>query len=264
MRKIALLLLLLSACYQQSTAQILNIERMRLQKDSAKTFMIKGTAGLNIFNRSADAENPVNLFGYNVMLNAIYTPGKHSYIFIGKSDFLQINENPFLNFGFVHSRVNFLRDEKLNYEVFSQYSYDNFRGLDPRIIFGGSARLRLIQTEKSDLTIGFGGFYENEVWQHPVSEQSVRAILLKSSNYIAYRTSLSSFVDLNMVHYYQVGYDRSIDNFRNRISSNININTKITEKFSLNNSLDLSYEDRPIVPITRFIFALNLGFSFDL
>lgn len=244
--------------------QILNIERMRLKKDTAKALLVKGTAGFNMFNRSAAADDPVNLIGHNVLLNAAYIPGRHSYIFIGRSDYLRINEAPFLNFGFLHGRVNFLREEKFNYEVFVQYSYDNFRGLDPRMIAGGSVRHRLITSKASDLILGIGGFYENELWEHPVDENLVRVQFLKSSNYISFRTTLSEFVDLNMVHYYQVGYDQGIEQFRHRINSNININTKITDRFSLNNAFEMSYEDKPIVPITKFIFSLNLGMSLDL
>ncbi len=100
MKKLILFLFLFVPFFTQ--AQILNIERSRLEKDTAKVYMLKTNAGLSIFNRSAAADAPVNLFGYNFDVNSIYYPGKHAYMFISKFDYLRINESDFLNFGYLH------------------------------------------------------------------------------------------------------------------------------------------------------------------
>ncbi|WP_245189613.1 hypothetical protein [Lunatimonas salinarum] len=92
--------------------QILNIERLRMEKDTARHFQFKTTFGLNVYNRSAGVDDPVNLFGYNLDVNAIYYPNEHAYVFVSNFGYLKINDEDFLNFGFVHSRVNFLRDRK--------------------------------------------------------------------------------------------------------------------------------------------------------
>lgn len=246
-----------------SDAQILNIERSRLEKDTTKVFMFKAVAGLNTYNRSAAADDPVNLFGYNLDINALYYPGKHGYMFISKFDYLRINDSDFLNFGMMHGRVNFLRERKVNFETFTQYSFDNFRGLDPRWIFGGSVRHNLIKSEKFTFLFGVGGMYEFEKWQVPNSEEFIETSLFKSSNYITLRASINNFVDLNMVNYYQVGYDRSISAFRNRISNSTILNTKLTEKFSITNTFEISYEDKPVVPITKVIYAFKTGLSIN-
>lgn len=244
-------------------AQILNIERSRLEKDTTKVFMFKAVAGLNTFNRSAAASDPVNLFGYNLDVNALYYPGKHGFMFISKFDYLRINDSDFLNFGMIHGRVNFLRDSRVNFETFTQYSFDNFRGLDPRWIFGGSVRHSIVKTEKFTFLFGVGGMYEFEKWQVPNSEEIVETSLFKSSNYITLRASINKYVDFNMVNYYQVGYDRSISAFRNRVSNSTIMNTKLTEKFSITNTFEISYEDRPVVPITKVIYAFKTGLSIN-
>lgn len=243
--------------------QILNIERSRLQKDTAKVFLFKANAGLNVYNRSAAADAPVNLFGYNIDLNALYYPGKHGYMFISKFDYLKINDSDFLNFGMVHARANFLRDRKVNYETFVQYSFDNFRGLDPRWIAGGSVRHSLIKTKKLSFLYGIGGMYEFEKWQVPNSEQFIEVNFFKSSNYLSLRATINEYVDFNMVNYYQVGYDRGISAFRHRISNSTILNTKLTERFSITNTFEISYEDRPIVPITNVIYSFRTGLSLN-
>lgn len=258
---IALLLFFVTLTGQ---SQILNIERYKIKKDTSKVFTFKTTAGLNIYNRSAAADSPVDLFGYNINLNALYYPNKHAYMFISKFDYLKINDNDFLNFGFVHGRINFNREEDINYDVYSQYSYDNFRGLHPRVVAGGSIRRNLIKSEKISFVLGIGGFFEHEKWDIPNTDEQIEVNLVKSSNYLSFRMSVNDFLDLNTMNYYQVGYDSEISSFRHRISSITNINTKISERFSLTNSFEINYEDRPIVPITKLIFSFRTGISVDL
>lgn len=244
-------------------AQILNIERSRIEKDTSKVFMFKAVAGLNVYNRSAAADDPVNLFGYNLDVNALYYPGKHGFMFISKFDYLRINDSDFLNFGMMHGRVNFLRENAANYETFVQYSFDNFRGLDPRWIAGGSVRHTFVKTDKITLLFGIGGMYEFEKWQVPNSDDFVELSLFKSSNYVTFRATINDYVDFNMVNYYQVGYDRSISGFRNRISNSTILNTRLNEKFSITNTFEISYEDKPVVPITNVIYAFKTGLSIN-
>jgi hypothetical protein len=246
-----------------ASAQILNIERNRLEKDTAKVFMVKTNAGLSVYNRSAAENAPVNLLGYNFDVNAIYHPNKHAYLFLSKFDYLKINDNDFLNFGFLHGRVNFLRDNRLNYETFLQYSYDNFRGLDPRWILGGAIRHTLIKSNKITLLYGIGGFYEKEKWIHPYTRELVEVDFLKSSNYFNFRATVNAFVDVNVVTYYQVGYDSNIRRARNRWSNSTVLNSKLTDRLSITNTFELAYEDRPIVPITRLIYSFRTGIALN-
>ncbi|MCH7403792.1 DUF481 domain-containing protein [Belliella kenyensis] len=261
MRKIIFLLLVFFPFVSES--QILNIEKSRLEKDTTKVFMLKTVAGMNIYNRSAAADDPVNLFGYNLDINALYYPGKHGYMFISKFDYLRINDSDFLNFGMVHGRVNFLRENTINFETFIQYSFDNFRGLDPRWIVGGSVRHSLISTDKISLLYGLGGMYEYEKWADPYQDRFVEVGFIKSSNYLSFRATINDFVDFNTVNYYQVGYDNNISAFRHRISNSTILNTKLNERFSISNSFEISYEDRPIVPITKVIYSFRTGLSFN-
>jgi hypothetical protein len=245
-------------------SQILNIERYRLERDTSKTMRIKATGGVNVFNRSASADAPVNLFGYRWDVNSMYQPGKHAYIAISNFDYLRINESDFLNFGLIHGRVVFNREQKSNIEAFLQYSFDNFRGLEPRWIAGSALRYKVVKSEKVTLILGMGAMYEHERWLHPGTRETVEVTFIKSTNYASLRYTINEYLDLNLVNYYQVGFDREEDFFRNRFSGNINLNSRISERFSLTNSLDFSYEDRPIVPITPLIYAFRVGISYDL
>lgn len=245
-------------------AQILNLEKYRADGDSIKKFAFNFNGSFNVNNRSAAQDNPVNLLGYNVSLDAIYTPDKHGYIFLAHRNFLRINDSPFLNFGFIHGRINFLRKNNLNYETFVQVSDDNFRGLNPRFIAGGSIRYRVLDLDETEITIGTGGFYEFEKWLNPINDQMVEVNFIKSSSNIVFRHTFNKSFHANGIVYYQFGYDKNIQRFRNRYSLDLNFNSKITDRFSLTTHFDLSYDDRPIVPITPFIYAVRVGLGFDL
>lgn len=258
-----ILFILLIFYSSYGNAQILNLEKYRADGDSLKKYAVNFNGSFNLNNRSAAETNPVNLYGYNFSLHGIYTPKKHGYIFIAHRNFLQINDNPFINFGYAHARVNFYRKNRLNFETFIQISDDNFRGLKPRAIAGGALRYRIIDNDSTELIIGTGGFYEFERWQHPVSGENYDVNFIKSSTNIVFRHSLTQNIFINGVFYYQTGYDPNFSKFRNRYSGTINLNSRITKRLNLTNNFDFSYEDRPIVPITRFIFSYRFGIGVD-
>lgn len=244
-------------------SQILNIERLRLESDTAKSFLVKATVGMTANNRSAAETEPAHLFALNFDINTLFYPAKHAYIFLSKFDYLQVNDEGILNFGYFHGRTNFLRENKINYETFVQYSFDNFRGLDPRWILGGAIRYHIARSAKTTFLIGIGGMYEYEKWRIPYTTEHVDLGLVKSSNYLSFQTEINAYIDLNMVHYYQVGYDSGINGFRNRFSSSLALNAKINDRFSFTNSFDLSYEDKPVVPVTKLIYTLKSGLSIN-
>ena len=244
-------------------AQILNIEQHRLRSDSSR-FLFKGSLGMQLFNRSAAADDPVNLFGLNASVNAQYEVGRHAFIAIGQMNYLEINDNPWLNFGFAHLRGHLYAESATSLEIFGQYSYDNFRGLDPRMLLGANIRQRLTSGESVELTLGGGPMLEWERWQDPNTDAIREVSFVKLNTFLVIRKSLSEWVDLNAITYYQVGYDDGISALRHRWSGTVNINTRLSKRWSLNNAFQYSYEDKPIVPITRFIFDWRVGLSIDL
>jgi len=245
-------------------AQILNMEKLRLEQDTAKNLLAKATVGLTANNRSGAEDEPAHLLAFNLDVNLMYYPGRHAYILVSKLDYLRVNDEGVMNFGYLHARSNFLRDKKFNYETFVQYSFDNPRGLDTRWIFGGGLRHDIFKTEKTTFLIGIGGMFEQEKWHYPKTDRLVQANLFKSSNYLSLQSALNEYMDLNLISYYQTGYDRAIDSFRNRLSFSLILNAKLTDRLSLTNSFDIAYEDKPAIPITKLIYTLKTGISINL
>lgn len=246
------------------SAQILNMEKLRMEQDTAKHFLSKATIGLTANNRSGAEDEPAHLFAFNFDINLMFYPGKHAYILVSKFDYLKVNKEGLMNYGYLHARSNFLRKRRFNYETFVQYSFDNARGLDTRWIFGGGIRHDIFKTDKTTFLFGVGGMFEQEKWRYPLTDRFVQANLFKSSNYLSLQSAINEYIDLNLVNYYQTGYDSTIEGFRNRLSVSLILNAKLTERLSLTNSFDLAYEDKPVVPITKLIYTLKTGISINL
>src|SRR5690606_38067598 len=154
MLKNLLLLILILITPALLHAQILNMEKLRMEQDTAKNLLAKTTIGLTANNRSGAEDEPAHLFAFNLDVNLMYYPGKHAYILVSKFDYLKVNQEGLMNFGYLHARSNFLRERKFNYETFIQYSFDNARGLDNRWIYGGGLRHDIFKTDKTTFLIG--------------------------------------------------------------------------------------------------------------
>ncbi len=242
-------------------AQILNIEKSALDRDTTKKFLGNLTGSLVMYNRSAAAEAPVEFFGFDWKSSIAYFPGKHRISSITNINYLKINESPFLNTGYQHFRFDYRKDRKVYPEAFAQYQYDNFRGLSPRLLAGVGMRHRLYKNEHVTFTFSVGVMYESERWAVPGSEQTVQANFWKSTNYLVFRLKISDWADFNSIQYFQTAYDGDIHGWRNRYNTDLNLNTKLTSRLLWTSSFTLSFENRPIVPITRTIYRFSNGIT---
>ncbi|MHA6249231.1 DUF481 domain-containing protein [Pontibacter sp. CAU 1760] len=247
-------------------AQILNIEHSRVQKDSADYFT--GKAGLNfsMFNRNAGKNNPNNYLQLTFDGNVAYISKQHSYLWINYYNYLLVNydskeqRNTVASTGYSHVRTNLWYRRPLSYELFAQGQADKARGLDLRTLAGGGLRYRLLRTKQSVMFLGVGLMHEHEAWDSPDEEAGVIVSdLIKSTNYLSLKTKLTEQVSTDAIVYYQTGYADAIQRFRNRVSGDITLQVKLTSRFSLRTNFNCVYEDRPIVPVTNFVYAISNG-----
>ena len=255
---------------QESCAQILNIERARISRDTSNYFT--GKAGLNfsMFNRNAGKNNPNNYLQLTFNGDLAYISGKHSYLLLNYYNYLLVNydsreqRNTVASTGYSHLRANFLRARKLSYELFAQAQADKARGLEFRSLLGGGVRLALLRGQDVTLYFGTGLMHEHEEWENPEQDQRlVVSDLLKATNYFSAKAKLSEHVSTDGIVYYQVGYDDKIDDFRNRVSGDVSLNFKVNSKFSFRTNFNCVFEDEPIVPVTRFVYAISNGITFN-
>jgi len=259
-------IVLLFATNLPVSAQILNIERSRVERDTVN--YLTGKAGLNfsMFNRNAGKNNPNNYLQLTFTGDLAYISAEHSYLLLNYYNYLLVNydsreqRNTVASTGYAHFRANLLRRRMLSYELFTQVQADKARGLEWRTLAGAGIRLALLRNKDLSLYLGTGLMHEHEEWEVPGQEERLQiANLPKSTNYISARAQFNQHVGADAIAYYQVGYDSGIDKFRNRISGDLSLNFKLNSRLSFRTNFNCTYEDEPIVPVTRFVYAVSNG-----
>lgn len=249
-----------------ANAQILNIERSRLNQDTSHYFTGKASANFSMFNRNAGKNNPNNYLQLTFTGDVAYISGKHSYLLLNYYNYLLVNydsreqRNTVASTGYAHARVNLYRAQKLSYELFLQAQADKARGLELRTLLGGGVRLALLREQDVSLYFGTGLMHEHEEWENPEADNMlVVSDLVKSTNYFSAKVKLNPHISTDGIVYYQVGYDNKIDDFRNRVSGDVSLNFKVNDRFSFKTNFNCVFEDEPIVPVTRFVYTLTNG-----
>ncbi len=247
-----------------STAQILKVDKTNVDADTSGVFMGSLKADFNLNNRSATAEQNITYTGLKASADLVYLGQQHAYILINQLNYFKTTGGPLFSTGYTHFRINFLRKNKLSYELFTQVQYDEGRKMTLRYLNGGNFRFQLVNNKKTRLHLGVGAMHEQENWKNLADESMlIKKDIFKSTNYINYQQKLNDFVNLNLIAYYQGGYDQESSVFRNRISGDFDLNVKLTDKLAFNTSFTAQYEDRPIIPINNWVYSLTNGLKYS-
>lgn len=256
-----LFLLFFGLIFGTAQAQILNVEKSRLSGDSSNYFV--GNLGLafNANNQSInDDGETVTFIGLKSNSDLGYISKHHSYLLLSQFNYTATSSNAINSTGYGHFRINFMRDHRLSYETFSQLQYDQGRGMEVRWLGGGGIRYNFLQKEKIVMFLGIGGMYEEEVWDFPGESTGQRRIgIWKSSNYVSSRVAFNEHVTLNAITYYQTGYDFDRDFFRHRVNADLNLNVQIGSAVAVTTTIFGAYENRPVVPISKFVYSISNG-----
>lgn len=245
-------------------AQILNVEKSRVDKDTTNVWVGSAGFNLNIFNRDAGSGEPNHFVNLGTNANLGYLSNQHGYILMGQLDYVEVTDDPLIRTGYLHSRTTLWRSRTISYELFGQLQYDISRGLRNRWLTGGGVRWRIKDQPKIKMFLGAGLMYETEKWENPLMEdQFIQPQLLKTTNYFSIHNSVKDHLRLNAIAYFQSGYDPGIEAFRHRLNLTASINVKLTSKLDLRTSFDCQYENRPIFPITQFIYSLSNGLAYN-
>ncbi len=241
-------------------AQILNIEKSRIDKDSANYLAGSGSLGFNFFNRNTGRPKGDNFTGLTATADVVYFSEKHSFFSINSYNYVSLRRETFQHAAYTHLRANFYRKRKFSYETFSQYQYDVARRLEHRYLAGAGLRTALLRSENVNVYLGNAVMYEFEQWLMPNSTDNIVTTRIpKVSNYLSTRAKFNQHVELNAIIYYQTGYDNKLGDFRHRLSGETNITSRITGKLRMKTTFNGTIDNQPVVPLTHFLYNLTTG-----
>ncbi|RYD94284.1 MAG: DUF481 domain-containing protein, partial [Sphingobacteriales bacterium] len=195
--------LLLFCVSQNCRAQILNVERARIENDSSRYYTGSGSLNLLLFNRNAGKDAPNTFIGLTATADIAYLSDRNSYILINNYNYTAVRKEPVIRTGYSHARVNFGRRKRFSSEVFGQYQYDLGRGLNLRTLEAAGLRMKIITGHTASLNTGTGLMHEREEWFIPDSERQILVVnFLKSTNYLSTRIKFNGQTELNAIAYY--------------------------------------------------------------
>jgi hypothetical protein len=249
-----------------SNAQIANIEKFRLDKDTSNLWL--GNTGFSLSSKKQ--KNVVN--EYSAYLNLVYLSKRHSYMTLNYTDLQQLDKYSFISEGYTHWRINFFRRNRLSYEPFVQFQYDKGRGLLKRNLYGYCFRLNLLKYNKNndrfDLGVSTGAMYEEEEWSGKVvhyetngDTSRTQTHFIKSTSNLFARASLHEKITLFASVYYQARFEKF--NYP-RVVSDLQLVFKVTKVLSLNSGFGATYDSYPVVSGNIFTYKLSGGFLFKL
>jgi len=254
---LSLCLLLLT---YQASAQILNVEKTRVERDSSHYFTGKAGLQLNLFNRPVGQEGLTDHFiGVTGSGHLGYVSENNTYLLLGSYNYVRLRGETQVETGYVHGRVTFNRKARLAYEAYGQTQYDYNRGLELRALGGAGLRYAVIRKENLRFYVGSGLMYEHERWRQRPEGTYLLKHIPKASNYASVRLPLNPYLELSSIHYYQVGFDKPAGMWRHRFSGDFSVVMKINKWFQLTTNFSHTYENRPVVPIPSYLYSLSNG-----
>ncbi len=255
-----LLLLILSLSHlflSNAHAQVVNVERHRVTVDTTHVWTGGLGFGLNI------SQNKSQIVRFNTSADLTYTGARHSYLLLGRNNFLRVEGENVLNDGFVHFRTVLFRDNVYAPELFLQAQYNLDWGLLRRLLAGSNLRIRLHYSEQLSAFVSTGFMLESEEWkvttktgdvQNPESTQRRSLDLLKSTTSVNIRGRITENLQVAAISYYQARPDKF---FRPRFTSDWQLRFRISEDLRFVMQFVSTFDANPPLQSQQFIYQLN-------
>ncbi|WP_066220503.1 DUF481 domain-containing protein [Formosa haliotis] len=246
------LLLLFFIINTSLSAQILNVENLRVDSD---TTGFSGGAELNI----NFIKNTRNIFTLNTSLFAQYQNKKHLYLLIGNVDFKTIDEEDIINKGTFHLRYNYETGPVLILEAFIQAHSDAISNIDERHLVGAGPRFRLVDKPKKKLFLGTLLMYEYEKERGDITPRYHNDV--RFSGYLTFDYHFLSILSFKTTTFYQPVVNELNDY---RLNTYNTFSVEIIKNLQLNISYILQFDTRPVegIPTTQFQLLNGISYTF--
>ena len=224
-------------------AQIVNIERYR--KNSNDT--IDGLSGF-VGVQLGLVQNNNSIKDIDLSALAEYKKGTFDFLYIGTLEWLQINDQNFLNQGFHHFRYIHLPFDQLGYEIFGQYQYNPRIQLQLRFLYGGGIT-GTINQDRSTFKGGLGIMWEENGFE----DRETKDWRLNSYASYSLKWSKGSFT---LVGYFQPRIN-SIRDLRSTVDTQLSLS--IWKGLSYVSSFSLTYDSRIPEDIAPLVYSWTNG-----
>ena len=249
-------LLLSLSIISPSGAQILNIDKSDTANYSSKARInFTLTTGVEIDKQKTTLYDATNAADLLIQKN------RELYIASASYRFTYNGPDDFLNAGYIHLRVRHNYKNKFAPEAFTQYQWDNKRGLLSRALAGINYRYNFWKANKIDFNAGAGFMYEAEKWNYeavdspkiPSPAPPVVSKNIKFNSYIRLDWKANANSDVAVTVFIQTKPDR----FQPRIAPLVQWNIQAGKHVGFTIGISALYDVAPVVPISHFYYNFS-------
>jgi len=237
-------------------AQVLNVESFRTQVDGDTLAEWHGQTGFDV---SLSKFNE-RVFKFGNDTNAAYFTGRHRYLFLTSVELINVDGSSVISNGYFHLRGTFNENSTLSPEAFSQFQYNENLGMKERFLTGASVRYTFLDRPDIRGSVVTGGMIEYEKWG-VTEDQNVENTFLKSTSSLSIRGQLTETTQLLLIGYYQARPDQF---FKPRVTSENQLNMRISERLTFRVNFTLAYDVEPIIDIPKLTYVLRNGLVISL
>lgn len=248
-------------------AQILNLDRMvNYDTTGKKKYVAVLGASVSGLQQTYSYINAAATYDFSY-----YLPKNYIFVLSGKANFTTTGTYTIQNLGYTHIRFRDNDTRNISPEPFAQYQWNITLGLVQRYLLGCNARIKLYNREKADIYYGLGAMYENEIWSYNGVKdptymywpwKTIKNDFYKSNQYIKAAISISKNCDLVTAIFLQNKVDDPVNVYR--LSNYTTFNIRATRKLYFAISGDISYDNKPVVPINNTIYSFYSTLSISL
>lgn len=227
-------------------AQVLNVEKFRMDADTSNVWAGNLTFGFDVTKRSKQT------LQLNNQSDLVYLSRNHSFLLINDIRLISVGDN-ISNEGYTHFRTTFLRKQKFAPELFTQYQYSQDWGLSERILLGGTLRYMIYSSDNFSASVTTGAMYEYERWA-PEEAANVTNRIIKSTNSANVRGKITPTVSLLLMAYYQAPFD---DFTRPRLTGDINLQFAISRILRFSAGFNVVHDANPVEGVESWTYEFK-------
>lgn len=233
-----------------SGAQIVNIERARMQSDTTGWM---GTAGASM----AIAKNANQVFSADLDAHIQYKTQRSLYLLLASYGFLKANGEKFADNTFLHLRYNYKFTPVLRWEIFTQLQQNVLAGIKYRLLFGTGPRFKIVSTNYLRL-------YAASLMMYDEEKEQIQPVVLhtdfRNSSYISFTITPNKQLELVSTTFFQpLISDFSDFRFLNQTS----LRVKAGKKLALRVNYNYLNDQKPAPGFPAVSYSLSTGLDYD-
>jgi putative salt-induced outer membrane protein YdiY len=191
---------------------------------------------------------------------ASYRSGDHLFVTLIKGEFGESADERIIFRSFEHLRYRYSITDRVLGEAFAQHTFDEFKRLRLRALFGAGPNFTLVTRDKLTVSLGLAYMLEyEELSDDGAIDAGETDLAHRASTYLTGAYELDDRVQLVNTVYAQPRLNDPADM---RVLDESQLVVKLTEKVSLKTSFIVAYDRAPPADIERLDTALKTAITY--